>query len=67
MPRDAIELDEAFAGQGLAVPRRPGLVDDAEHVNPNGGAIALPLSMPGGRSARSASASAGIATIVKWV
>ena len=49
---DVIELNEAFASQGLAVMRRLGLPDDAEHVNPNGGAIALghPLGMSGGAS-----------------
>ena len=48
---DVIELNEAFASQGLAVLRRLGLPDDAEHVNPNGGAIALghPLGMSGTR------------------
>jgi 3-oxoadipyl-CoA thiolase len=46
-----IELNEAFAAQGLAVMRELGLSDDAEHVNPNGGAIALghPLGMSGAR------------------
>jgi 3-oxoadipyl-CoA thiolase len=46
-----IELNEAFAAQGLAVMRELGLPDDAEHVNPNGGAIALghPLGMSGAR------------------
>jgi len=46
-----IELNEAFASQGLAVMRDLGLPDDAEHVNPNGGAIALghPLGMSGAR------------------
>ena len=38
---DLVELNEAFASQGLAVLRRLGLPDDADHVNPNGGAIAL--------------------------
>ena len=44
---DVIELNEAFAAQALAVLRELGLPDDAEHVNPNGGAIALghPLGM----------------------
>jgi acetyl-CoA acyltransferase len=44
-------LNEAFASQGLAVLRELGLPDDAEHVNPNGGAIALghPLGMSGAR------------------
>ena len=48
---DVIELNEAFASQGLAVMRELGLPDDAEHVNPNGGAIALghPLGMSGAR------------------
>ncbi|MBH5323443.1 3-oxoadipyl-CoA thiolase [Aurantiacibacter sediminis] len=48
---DVIELNEAFASQGLAVLRRLGLPDDSEHVNPNGGAIALghPLGMSGAR------------------
>ncbi len=48
---DIIELNEAFAAQGLAVTRELGLDDDAEHVNPNGGAIALghPLGMSGAR------------------
>jgi acetyl-CoA acyltransferase len=46
-----IELNEAFASQALAVLRDLGLPDDAEHVNPNGGAIALghPLGASGGR------------------
>ncbi len=48
---DVIELNEAFAAQGLAVLRMLGIDDDAEHVNPNGGAIALghPLGMSGAR------------------
>jgi 3-oxoadipyl-CoA thiolase len=48
---DIIELNEAFAAQGLATLRQLGVVDDAEHVNPNGGAIALghPLGMSGAR------------------
>jgi len=48
---DVIELNEAFAAQGLAVLRGLGIDDDAEHVNPNGGAIALghPLGMSGAR------------------
>jgi len=48
---DVIELNEAFAAQGLAVMRELGLADDAEQVNPNGGAIALghPLGMSGAR------------------
>ena len=50
---DAIELNEAFASQGIAVMRGLGLSDDAPHVNPNGGAIALghPLGMSGARIA----------------
>ncbi len=48
---DVIELNEAFAAQGLAVTRELGLPDDAAHVNPNGGAIALghPLGASGAR------------------
>ncbi|MBB5539131.1 3-oxoadipyl-CoA thiolase [Rhizobium giardinii] len=48
---DVIELNEAFASQGLATLRSLGIADDAEHVNPNGGAIALghPLGMSGAR------------------
>jgi len=48
---DVIELNEAFAAQALPVLRQLGLPDDAEHVNPNGGAIALghPLGMSGAR------------------
>ncbi|MCA1297078.1 3-oxoadipyl-CoA thiolase [Stappia indica] len=54
---DLIELNEAFAAQALAVTRHLGLADDAEHVNPNGGAIALghPLGMSGARLALTAS------------
>jgi 3-oxoadipyl-CoA thiolase len=50
---DAIELNEAFASQALATMRALGLPDDAPHVNPNGGAIALghPLGMGGARLA----------------
>ncbi len=48
---DLIELNEAFAAQGLASLRQLGVADDAAHVNPNGGAIALghPLGMSGAR------------------
>ena len=48
---DVIELNEAFAAQGLATLRQLGIRDDAGHVNPNGGAIALghPLGMSGAR------------------
>ena len=48
---DLIELNEAFAAQGLASLRQLGVPDDAAHVNPNGGAIALghPLGMSGAR------------------
>jgi 3-oxoadipyl-CoA thiolase len=48
---DVIELNEAFAAQGLAVTRDLGLADDAPHVNPNGGAIAIghPLGASGAR------------------
>ncbi len=50
---DLVELNEAFASQALACLRQLGLPDDAEHVNPNGGAIALghPLGMSGARIA----------------
>jgi acetyl-CoA acyltransferase len=53
---DLIELNEAFASQGLAVLRQLGLAEDAPHINPNGGAIALghPLGMSGARLAGTA-------------
>ena len=53
---DVLELNEAFASQSLAVLRELGLPDDAEHVNPNGGAIALghPLGASGARLALTA-------------
>ena len=52
---DVLELNEAFAAQAVAVLRGLGLPDDAEHVNPHGGAIALghPLGMSGARLALS--------------
>src|SRR6187455_204676 len=54
---DVIELNEAFAAQALAVMRELGLPDDAAHVNPNGGAIAIghPLGASGARLAATAS------------
>jgi 3-oxoadipyl-CoA thiolase len=53
---DLIEINEAFASQGLACLRQLGVPDDAEHVNPHGGAIALghPLGMSGARLALTA-------------
>ena len=53
---DLIELNEAFAAQSLAVLRELGIADDAAHVNPQGGAIALghPLGMSGARLATTA-------------
>ena len=56
---DVVELNEAFASQALAVLRELGLPDDAPHVNPNGGAIALghPLGMSGARIAGTAALS----------
>jgi acetyl-CoA acyltransferase len=51
-----IELNEAFASQGIAVLRQLDIPEDAAHVNPNGGAIALghPLGMSGARIAGTA-------------
>jgi acetyl-CoA acyltransferase len=56
-----IELNEAFASQGIAVLRELGIREDAEHVNPNGGAIALghPLGMSGARIAGTAALELG--------
>jgi len=53
---DVVELNEAFASQGIAVLRGLGIAEDADHVNPNGGAIALghPLGMSGARIAATA-------------
>jgi len=53
---DVVELNEAFASQGIAVLRELGIAEDADHVNPNGGAIALghPLGMSGARIAGTA-------------
>jgi 3-oxoadipyl-CoA thiolase len=53
---DLVEINEAFASQSLACLRQLGLPDDAEHVNPHGGAIALghPLGMSGARLALTA-------------
>ena len=53
---DVVELNEAFASQGIQVLRMLGLPEDAEHVNPNGGAIALghPLGASGARLAGTA-------------
>jgi 3-oxoadipyl-CoA thiolase len=53
---DVVELNEAFAAQGLAVLRHLGLADDGANVNPNGGAIALghPLGASGARLALTA-------------
>jgi 3-oxoadipyl-CoA thiolase len=53
---DLVEINEAFASQSLACLRQLGLADDADHVNPHGGAIALghPLGMSGARLALTA-------------
>ena len=53
---DLIELNEAFASQGIACLRQLGVKDDADFVNPHGGAIALghPLGMSGARLALTA-------------
>ena len=53
---DVIELNEAFSAQAIAVLRELGLEEDADHINPNGGAIALghPLGMSGARLVASA-------------
>jgi acetyl-CoA C-acetyltransferase len=53
---DLVELNEAFAAQALAVQRELNLADDAPHVNPNGGAIAIghPLGASGARLATTA-------------
>lgn len=57
-----VELNEAFASQGLAVLRELGLDEDGEHINPNGGAIALghPLGMSGARITGTAALELGI-------
>ncbi|OCW57650.1 3-oxoadipyl-CoA thiolase [Hoeflea olei] len=57
-----IELNEAFASQGIAVLRELGLPEDADHINPNGGAIALghPLGMSGARITGTAALELGI-------
>jgi acetyl-CoA acyltransferase len=53
---DIVELNEAFAAQAIAVLRQLGVPEDSDHVNPNGGAIALghPLGMSGARLAGTA-------------
>jgi acetyl-CoA acyltransferase len=53
---ELVELNEAFASQGIAVLRDLGIPEDSDHVNPNGGAIALghPLGMSGARLAGTA-------------
>ena len=59
---DVVELNEAFASQGIAVLRDLGIAEDAEHVNANGGAIALghPLGMSGARISGSAALELGV-------
>jgi len=59
---DIVELNEAFASQGIAVLRELGIPEDAEHVNPNGGAIALghPLGMSGARITGTAAVELGL-------
>lgn len=59
---DVVELNEAFASQGIAVLRGLGIAEDAAHVNPNGGAIALghPLGMSGARIAGTAALELGL-------
>jgi len=59
---DVIELNEAFASQAIAVLRELGIADDAEHVNRNGGAIALghPLGMSGARIVGTAALELGL-------
>jgi acetyl-CoA acyltransferase len=59
---DVIELNEAFASQGIAVLRDIGVAEDAAHVNPNGGAIALghPLGMSGARITGTAALELGL-------
>ena len=59
---DVVELNEAFAAQALAVLRELGLADDAGHVNPNGGAIALghPLGASGARLVLTAALELGV-------
>jgi acetyl-CoA acetyltransferase len=59
---EVVELNEAFAAQALAVLRQLGLPDDAGHVNPNGGAIALghPLGASGARLVLTAALELGV-------
>ncbi|HUV32223.1 MAG TPA: acetyl-CoA C-acyltransferase, partial [Devosiaceae bacterium] len=59
---DVVELNEAFASQAIAVLRELGIAEDAVHVNPNGGAIALghPLGMSGARNAGTAALQLGL-------